>query len=102
MVNMEKPEKKELTPAEIQELVSKQEAEVKGNLDSLVELFNLKVLREGRDFSNPILIVEAADGGEAKIGFPDSLKYPPCATKRIKGVPMSVYGHGPWIYHIDI
>ncbi|MBI2109037.1 MAG: hypothetical protein HYT93_02540 [Parcubacteria group bacterium] len=90
------------TGAEIQEFVSKQEAELKENLNSLVELFNLKVLREGHDFSSPILVVEAADGGEAKIGFPDGLKYPPCATKKIKDVPMSVYGHGPWAYHIDI
>ena len=105
MGNMEKSEKRKLTDTEISELIREKNEKTKNDLKIAAELLQLEVVREAYNgIDGPVLIVKDKEGKEATIGFSDGPRWL-ATTETIKlpnDVSISIYGHGPWRYKINI
>ncbi|MCI0565918.1 hypothetical protein L0Y46_01835 [bacterium] len=47
-------------------------------------------------------MVKNEKGEEVSVGFPHGRDKEPCTTGRIEGIPLEIYGHGPWLYSITV
>ena len=100
--------------AEDNEYRKKFEKEAHEDLDALVELLGLDVVRKDQFGSTPTVVVKGAEGTswenkEVHIGFPygrsdykERVTRHPLATGRVNGVRMSAVGDGAWLYSINI
>lgn len=73
----------------------------------LIELFGLEVLEEpSRGAFEPVMVVRGIPGDRDErvlVGLLEGHFGPLfAATRRIPGVPMTGFWHGPWTYQIDI
>ena len=89
--------------------VEKEEGAERDDLYTLAQLLQLKIVREERFEGTWTIVVLGSEDQEVHIGFPHGrARLAPgivgkvCATRRIPGVSMSPYGHGHWLYTIDI
>jgi hypothetical protein len=72
-------------------------------LDTLAELLQLKIIEKGRmkgsDF--PIMTVKGVGNKRVLVTFNYNVKKF-WATDRIPDIPMRIFGHGIWVYTIEI